>query len=483
MSPTPSEIPSIPESEMTPLIKMLLDIINSQHLKFEEQRKYYDEEIGKLKEQIARLEKNSSNSSKPPSSDITKPKEEQRQPGKRKIGGQLGHKGSWRKDFLPEEVDAVRQLEISNCPDCNTLLKKSKLIRIHRQAELIENPVRVTEYQLHGGECTCCKKVVYPSLPIEVIPNQLMGPRLTTLYGYMKAAMGVSISEIAEFSSEVLKFGISRGGVQKTIFRVSEALEPSYKALSKAIPEQKSLNIDETGWKENGKRRWVWLFCNNIIAYFVITKSRGCCVLNEVLGENFLGALTSDFYSAYVKYGSPKQQYCLAHLIREIKFLTTLPDPNSKQFGLKLLAYMRRLFKLWHGKKEFTQEEWDKKTKRFKSDLNRYLFSLKFSKKTHSNRIQRRLIKHWTAIFRFLEYPEIYEPTNNLAERTLRPIVRLRRISQGSRGVDGLNWTVRAASILATARIQKVSSWEVFLNLVNTKYCNTTKPCLLLQRI
>lgn len=299
----------------------------------------------------------------------------------------------------------------------------------------------------------------------------------------MKAAMGVSISEIAEFSTDVLKLTISRGGVQKAIFRVSDALKPAYEGLSRAIPDQTSLNIDETGWKENGKRQWVWLFCNNIIAFFVISKSRSCQVLYEVLGENFLGALTSDFYSAYVKYGSPKQQYCLAHLIREIKFLTTLPDPHSKQFGLKLLAFMRRLFKLWHGKEEFTQEQWKKKATRFKSDLNRYLFSLRFTKGTDSNRIQRRFIKHWEAIFRFLEFPEIYEPTNNHAERTLRPLVRLRRISQGSRGTDGSNWTVRAASVLATARIQKISPWEVFLKTVNAKYFNSPQPALLLNRI
>ena len=87
-----------------------------------------------------------------------------------------------------------------------------------------------------------------------------------------------------------------------------EALKPVYEELSQAIPEQKSLNVDETGGKENGKRQRVWLFCNNLMAYFVVLKSRGCQVLYDVLGENFLGALTSDFYSAYVKYASPKQQ-------------------------------------------------------------------------------------------------------------------------------------------------------------------------------
>lgn len=475
-------LPTISDSEMTPLVKLLLEIINNQQLQIEAQRVQIEEqrkEISKLNEKISRLEKNSSNSSKPPSSDITKPKNEQRQSGKRKIGGQKGHNGSWRRSFTAPEVDEIKELRVSRCPDCNVSLDQLENMTIQQQAELSEKPVIITEYRLRSGTCPCCNKTFTAKLPSGVIPNQLLGPRLITLYGYMKAAMGTSISEIAEFSTDVLKLKISRGAVQKCIFRVSEALKPAYEELTKTIPLQKSLNVDETGWKLNGQNQWVWLFCNDLMAYFVISKSRGCQVLYDVLGENFLGALTSDFYSAYVKYASPKQQFCLAHLIRDVKFLTTLEDINSKQFGIKLLGYMTRLFKLWHNKKSMTQAEWKKKTKRFKSDLNRYLYSYKFERKTDVSRIQRRFIKHWKSIFRFLDDPELYQPTNNLAERTIRPLVRLRRISQGSRGTAGSNWTARAASILATARIQKISSWNFFNDSVNAMYFNYTQPNIL----
>jgi transposase len=476
-------LPVIPDSERTPLVDLLLEIIFSlreENRLLREESQLLREENRLLKERISKLEKNSSNSSKPPSSDITKPKSEQRQPGKRKIGGQAGHKGNWRRSFKPEEVDKVEHLEISHCPDCNISLDQLKdEVSIHQQAELVSKPVMVTEYRLQRGKCPCCDKTFTPCLPSGVIPNQLIGPRLIALYGYMKAGMGVSISEIMEFSKEVLKISISRGGVQKSIQRVSEALKPAYEELAKAVSEQESINVDETGWKENGKRRWIWLFCNSVMAYFVISKSRGCQVLYDVLGESFPGAITSDFYSAYIKYASPKQQFCLAHLIRELKFLTTVPDHNSKQFGMKLLAFMRRLFKLWHNKECFSEEEWQKKSRRFKSDLNRYLFSLKFDKKTDASRIQRRLIRHWENLFRFLEQPELFEPTNNLAERTLRPIVRLRRISQGSRGILGLEWTARAASVLATTRIQKISSWDFFLESVNARFIGSTIPVLL----
>ena len=280
--------------------------------------------ITELETKVAKLEKNSSNSSKPPSSDITKPKSEQRQKGKRKKGGQKGHKANWRKIFESEEIDKRRSVEIKTCPDCKVELQQTGNTKTHQQAELVERPVIVTEYTIIESLCPCCNKVVTPELPAGVIPKELLGPRLITLFGYMKAAMGVSITELAEFSGEVLNLKLSRAAVQNTVLKVSDSLTPSYDELNEAVPEQSLLNIDETGWKENGSRYWVWVFCNSLIAFFTINKSRGYKVLAEVLGESYSGALISDFYSAYVKYASAKQQFCLAHLIRDIKYLTTL---------------------------------------------------------------------------------------------------------------------------------------------------------------
>lgn len=86
---------------------------------------------------------------------------------------------------------------------------------------------------------------------------------------------------------------------------------------------------------------WAWVFCTSLIAFFCIRKSRGSDVLREILGTTFKGALMSDFYSAYVKFASPRQQFCLAHLIRDIRFLTTLPSKSTQRFGLELLVFFR----------------------------------------------------------------------------------------------------------------------------------------------
>ena len=183
------EIPPIPESERTPLVEALLQIIEIQRSMLLSRITELESENVQLKERVARLEKNSSNSSKPPSSDITTRKEEQRQPGVRKIGGQPGHKANWRRGFTETEIDRRKKLELLRCPECKTKLEPTQDAIIHQQAELVAKPVFVTEYQLRGGFCPCCNKTAYPELPFGVIPGQLLGPRLLTLFGDRKSVV------------------------------------------------------------------------------------------------------------------------------------------------------------------------------------------------------------------------------------------------------------------------------------------------------
>jgi len=432
-----------------------------------------------LKERIAKLEKNSSTSSKPPSSDITKPLDQRRQPGKRKRGGQAGHKGFFRK---PVEADEVKDLHIKCCPECGTNdlgEENQEHIKCQQQAELVAKPVEVIEYQLYGRLCPCCNKVQYPELPAGVIPGQVLGPRLLSLCGYMKSTMGVSITELYQFFTEVLQLPVARSTIQATIFRVSDALAPCHEEVLQVLPEQKALNVDETGWKANGKRLWVWLFCTKLLACFTIRDSRGSQVLKDVLGEVFGGAITSDFYSAYVSYATALQQFCLAHLIRDLKFLTTLPGEDDKVFGEKLLKYMRRLFTLWHNRENLTPDQFQRRASRFESALRNYLFAQKFKKGSDARRIQLRMVKHWNSLFRFLKQPELFEPTNNAAERALRLLVRLRRISQGSRSIDGQLWTARAATVVVSCRKQQRNPWEFIQQAVSAHFFGTNTPSLI----
>ena len=476
MSPTlknPNDIRTLEEAVL--VIVELLQRVERLELENDELRV----ENEKLKEEVSRLKKDSSTSSKPPSSDITSPPGERRQPGKRKSGGQAGHKGFFRKQV---EADKIEPLHLESCPKCGSRdlgNERQDNVKSHQQAELVAKPVEVIEYRCFGRFCRCCNKVQYPELPEHVLPGQLLGPKLLSLCGYMKSAMGVSISELTQFFTEVLELPVARSTIQTAIFRVSDALRPCHEEVLNALPRQESLNIDETGWKENGKRLWVWLFSTKHLACFTIRNSRGCKVLKEVLGEVFAGAITSDFYSAYVCYATALQQFCLAHLIRELKFLTTLPRQDAKVFGEKILRYMRRIFTLWHNRDSFTPEQFQRRVSRCENALRNYLFAQQFEKGTDARRVQLRMTKHWDSMFRFLKQPDLFAPTNNAAERDIRHLVRLRRISQGSRGTNGQLWTARAATVVVSCRKQKQNPWKFIQLAVSAHFFSHQTPTLI----
>jgi transposase len=442
--------------------------------------KFLLERVRVLEEEVARLKKNSSTSSKPPSSDITKPAHEQRQPGERKIGGQAKHEGKNRAMLPPEKVDETKVLPIEQCPDCGDMLREHEeaKVLIQQTIELREDPVEVTEYHRPGRWCNKCKKMHYAELPAGVIEDQLCGPRLQALIAYMKGSHATSYRELGQFCSDVLGFAIARSTLCQIIAQVTEALEAPCQELEEQIAQENVVNIDESGWYDSGDRHWVWLFCTELIAFFSIQPSRGCKVLKEILGSAFQGAIISDFYSAYVSYASLRQQFCLAHLIRDIKFLTTLPDAISKEFGEQVLRCFKILFKHWHERDKIPRDIFLRRCKKIQRRLFMLLTKAALPK-GEALTMKKRLLKHWDSLFRFVEQPELFQPTNNLAEQTMRFVVRIRRQTQGSRSLWGRLWAGRIMSVLASCRKQKRSSWHFLLQAIHAQNFGSKSPSLL----
>ncbi len=293
------------------------------------------EQIGRLTEQVAKLSKNSSNSSKPPSSDIVKPsKSAPSKKTKRKIGGQPGHTKHQRPPFSRDQIDGVREYRLNRCPDCGGAVStRAKEARVVQQVEIVERPIEIVEHRAEGCWCRRCRKVVFAPLPAAVDKGGLLGPRLTALVGYLKGVCHASFSTIRRYFRDVLHIPISRGQLAKVIGKVSAALGPAYDALRARLPTEPRLNVDETGHKDNGKPHWTWCFRAELYTLFKIDPSRGSNVLIDMLGEEFNGVLGCDYFSAYRKYMrqfSVEVQFCLAHLIREVKFLMGLPHQRTR---------------------------------------------------------------------------------------------------------------------------------------------------------
>ena len=194
--------------------------------------------------------------------------------------------------------------------------------RVVQQMELVTKPVRIEEHRALASWCPRCRRVHCAPWPEEVDKGGLVGPRLTAHIGYLKGACHASYTTIQKYAQDVLTVPLSTGQLAKVIGKVSAALEAPYEQLLEALPSEASLNVDETGHKDNGKRHWTWCFRARLYTLFKIDPSRGSDVLLQVLGEEFSGVLGADYFSAYRKYLGDfgiLVQFCLAHLIRDVK--------------------------------------------------------------------------------------------------------------------------------------------------------------------
>lgn len=434
--------------------------------------------INRLEDSLAQLARNSSTSSKPPSSDITKPRPAGGS-GERKQGAQEGHDGTTRTPFGEAEIDEVKELKIEECPHCHSqdvVLAADKETRKQQQAELIANPVWITEYIQPAYVCLKCGHTMFASLPSGVIENQLFGPRMQSLIGYMKGAQHCSYSTIQDFFQDILRLPVSRGMLCAIISRLNETIKVPYEALKEHITKEPYLHIDESGWKNNGVAHWAWVFATRLLSFFTIEASRGSAVLNEVLGTTFKGCLISDFFSAYVKYASPRQQFCLAHLLRDIKFLITLPHSRERDFGKILLRQFKLIFYLWHRRETISRKKYQAYMKRIINQIETLLEAEDIP--VQGLKLARRLHKHWDAIFLFVFHSGI-EPTNNIAERAIRALVIDRKITQGSRSAMGLQWNARIWTVLSTCKKQKKSAWKFLESCVNAYYFGSPFPSLI----
>ena len=220
------------------------------------------------------------------------------------------------------------------------------------------------------------------------------------------------------------------------------------------------------------------VFCTSLFSFFWIDKSRSSKVLKEILGETYGGTIVSDFFGAYIKYANALQQFCLAHLIRDIKFLTTLPDKGDQAFGDALLVQFRKLFHFWHQREKIPKEQFKRRMLRIKNRI--LVLAAQEDLPGKSATLAKRFRKHGDAIFRFL-FDAAIPPTNNASEQTLRQSIIDRKITQGSRSLMGRQWNARIWTVLATCRKQGRSAWQFLQDVLSAKYFQTPMPSLLPQ--
>mgnify|MGYP001566710441 CR=1 FL=1 len=441
--------------------------------------------------QIARLSKTSANSSKRPSSDdLTKPPRPQSSSGSRKIGGQTGHPRHERPRFSPSVEVQRHEHRLVNCPDCHgEILFTGDTPRVIQQIEIPEDFLQRQEHVAYPYWCAQCQKIHYAPFPPEVVKEGLFKQRLTALVVYLKYVDHASFTTIRKFIRDVIKETVSRSYLRKVVEKVDQSLEQTYQQLLDRLPLEPLLNVDETGHKEKGQLFWTWVFKAELYVLFHIDASRGSQVLVDKLGEEFHGILGCDYFSAYRKYMGDfdvSVQFCLAHLIRDLRFLTDLPDAATRLYGQRILDAVKQLFQTFHQRENFSPPAFvealhQRRRQILDAVLNEVPSRLNAQGKElcrEAQNMAKRFRLHGEAYFQFITTPQI-GPTNNLAEQAIRFVVIDRHITQGTRSAKGRQTSQRLWTVIATCALQGRSAFDFILQAVHAYFRDQPAPSLL----
>jgi transposase len=436
------------------------------------------ERIKQLEDEVARLKKNSSNSSKPPSSDIVKPALPKPRRGiKLKRGGQNGHRKHLRPAFTPEQVDKVvlYDLPAAKVRELEPLAD----YRVIQQVELAARPFVVTEHRARRYRCRRTGRVITAPMPPGVVRAGLLGPRLSALVAYQKGACHMSYTTIRSFLRDVLGIPVSTGQLAKVVAKASASLETAYDQLAEALRSEKVLGVDETGHNDSGTLHWSWCLRAEDFTWYRIDRSRSSRVLRDVLGERFAGVIGCDYFSAYRKYkreSATVVQFCLAHLIREIRFLAEKPDKVLKTWAGKLLDQLKKLFRTLHSASTLGPQRWAAKMDAIRREYLRIV--RRPPQRSEAHTLSKRFVEHGESYFTFLRHAGV-EPTNNLTEQAIRHLVIDRKVTQGTRGTTGQRWCQRIWSVLATCAQQGRSAYDFIAESMQTYLKGTPQPSLL----
>ena len=406
-------------------------------------------EVATLK---ARLDLNSSNSSRPPSSDPPHVKRQPPRPtSKRKRGGQPGHKRAVRPMVPPERLTRVVECvpEVCSCGACLTGTDPAP--HPHQVAELPQIRPDVVEYRLHRLVCPRCKKATRASLPPGV-PAGAFGPRLLATIALLTGRYRLGKRPVQAILADLMGLSISTGMVSKAERRADTVTTTPVAEVARVIATAPALNVDETGWREARKRAWLWTAVAPTMTLFRIDRSRGAVALRRLVGEAIAPTITSDRFSTYKKV--PNRQVCWAHLRRDFQAMIDRAA-GGQEVGAKLLALSGRVFDEW---RKFAGGTIRRTTLRgtvgwMRSVVRINLEAGRDGPCKWTAKVCRQLLKIEASLWTFARVEGV-APDNNAAERALRHGVIWRKTSGGTDSERGSRFVGQILSVVATCRQQ-----------------------------
>jgi transposase len=363
--------------------------------------------------------------------------------------------------------------KLEDCPDCGCHLHGQS---VARRRQVIELPppqsVEVTEHVVFKSWCPRCERWHTPHLDLreEVLGRGRLGVRLISLMAYLRTELRMTVRAIRTYLKTVHELVLSIGEVVEVLHRVREAGQRTLHELRQQMRSSPVVHADETGWREDGQAGYVWTFSTpdgpDAVRYFEQDKSRSGHVAKRVLSMAFKGILVSDFFAGYNRYKGSHQR-CWVHLLRDLHELKEkhAEDEPVLQWAGEVRALYDEAKAALPAIKERTDQE---RQALYNSLIERsQKLALQYAQDLQHPccALAKRLSRHQDELFQFVRVDGL-AADNNLAERSLRPVVVIRKISGGTRSPAGSNTRMALASLFATWRARGLNPFHACFRLL-----------------
>lgn len=412
------------------------------------------DKVSKLESKLADKNKDSHNSSKPPSKDP--PEKQRKYPEKeksdRKPGGQKGGK---RKGKKFQEPDKVENHEPKEC-SCGESLENAEGKVVEKRQEIDIPPIKpiVTEHRLIEKTCPCCNKKSTGKFPEHIRSLIQFGFNTIVAVVYFNVVHHIPFQRTTKILSDMFNIQISEGTIENFLNFAEIKAHKYYEQIKELVKEAPWVGSDETSIRINGETWWRWVWQTDKLTYFVSAASRGYKVVEEFFGEDFLGILVSDCYAAQLKTNASEYQLCLAHLIRELIFLIEI---EKSMWAFKLIRFFSKAIK---AKEIIWAEGFENREKAilgYEEELKELLKLMPIKKKSH--KLWKRLMTHSEKLLTFLKHKDV-PATNNGSERAIRNAKIHRKVSGCYRAEHAPQRHSILLSVFETAKKQGYSLLE-----------------------
>lgn len=381
------------------------------------------------------------------------PKAEPKKPGRK-----AGHQAAQRAK--PSRIDRTLEAPLPDaCPHCGGHVQEEQVLPQYQ--EDIPRPVQplVTQFNVHIGHCAQCARRVQ-GRHAEQTSDALggagvqLGPNVLALGAELKHVLGVSYGKVARFCQRSFGLSANRSSFARADQRLAQHWQPSYQRLLLQLRASGVIHVDETGWKVAGHNAWLWVFTNETLTVYCIDPSRGHEVVESILGTDFAGVLVSDCFLAYdaLHYAKAK---CAGHLLKRCKTLMESGSPVAVEFSQQLARLLRGGIKLKERQgthpARLSPHGYRVACGRLEAALDRLLE--RHYRQPETARFAKLLRKQREYLFTFLHVAEV-APTNNAAERELRPAVIIRKTNGCNRSPAGATAHSILSSIIRTCEKQ-----------------------------